>query len=292
MGPVSLAADGFAVLSAAVKSLAYMACLAAAGSAAVLVGLRRLDGAASQAVRRLALAGVAAAGAASLVRVPVQASFLAGGTWAGAADPVLVGAVLDGPLGDSLAVRCAGLALIALLIIDRTAARAVACLGAVAVCASFAFRGHTLGDPRFGLAILLTAHLLGVAFWIGAFAPLLRSIRTADPGQAGALAHEFGRKALAVVAGLAAAGAALLVLLAGDPLDALATPYGRLFVLKLAVFAVLLGIAARNKLRLTPALRAGDPAAGTRLRRAIRVEIAAVAAILVTTAVLTRESPP
>lgn len=292
MGPVSLAADWFPVLSAAVKSLAYMACLAAAGSAAVLVGLRRLDGAASQAVRRLALAGVAAAGAASLVRVPVQASFLAGGTWAGAADPVLVGAVLDGPLGNSLAVRCAGLALIALLIVDRTATRAAACLGAVAVCASFAFRGHTLGDPRFGLAVLLTAHLLGVAFWIGAFAPLLRSIRTADPRQAGALTHEFGRKALAVVAGLAAAGAALLVLLAGDPLDALATPYGRLFALKLAVFAVLLGIAARNKLRLTPALRAGDPAAGTRLRRAIRVEIAAVAAILVTTAVLTRESLP
>lgn len=292
MGPASLAADGFAVLSAAVKTLAYMSCLAAAGSAAVLVGLRRLDGEAARAVRRLALAGAAAAGAASLVRVPVQASFLAGGTWAGAVDPVLVGAVLDGPLGTSLAVRCAGLAIVALLIIDGAAARAAAGLGAVAVCASFALRGHTLGDPRFVPGVLLTAHLLGIAFWIGAFAPLLRSIRTADPRRTGALAHEFGRKALAVVAGLAAAGAALLVLLAGDPLDALATPYGRLFALKLAVFAALLGIAARNKLRLTPALRAGDPAAAIRLRRAIRLEIAAVAAILATTAALTRQSLP
>lgn len=292
MGPAFLAADGFAVLSATVKALAYLSCLAAAGSAAVLVGLRRLDDEAARAARRLALAGVAAAGAASLARVPVQASFLAGGTWAGAVDPVLVGAVLDGPLGDSLAVRCAGLALIALLVVDGAAARAAACLGAVAVCASFAFRGHALGDPRPVLGVLLTAHLLGIAFWIGAFAPLLRSIRTADPRQTGALAHEFGRKALAAVAGLAAAGAALLVLLAGDPFDALATPYGRLFALKLAVFAALLGIAAGNKLRLTPALRAGDPAAAIRLRRAIRMEIAAVAAILATTAVLTRQSLP
>lgn len=292
MGPVSLAADGFSILSAAVKSLVYVSCLAAAGSAAVLVGLRRLDGEASRAVRGLALAGAAAAGAASLLRVPLQAGFLAGGTWAGAADPVLIGVVLGGPLGDSLAVRFAGLALVALLVVDRTAARAAACLGAVAVCASFAFRGHALGEPRFVLGSLLTVHLLAVAFWIGALAPLLRSIRTADPRQTGALAHEFGQKALAVVAGLAAAGAALLVLLAGDPLGALATPYGRLFALKLAVFAALLGIAARNKLRLTPALRAGDPAAGIRLRRAIRAEIAAVAAILVTTAVLTQESLP
>ena len=109
---------------------------------------------------------------------------------------------------------------------------------------------------------------------------------------AGAAAEEFGRRALWVVPALAVAGGGLLVLLAGNPLDALSTPYGQLLAIKLAVFVLLLGLAAFNKLRVTPVLLAGDSAASGRLRQSIRLEFAAVSTILAATATLTTIGSP
>ena len=82
------------------------------------------------------------------------------------------------------------------------------------------------------------------------------------------------------------------MLLAGNPLEAVETTYGRLLAVKLAVFVLLLGLAAFNRLRLTPALLAGDAGAGARLRRSIGLEFAAVLVILVVTAVLTTVASP
>ena len=58
-------------------------------------------------------------------------------------------------------------------------------------------------------------------------------------------------------------------------------------LLKLALVAGLLTLAALNKLRLTPAVAAGDPAAVTRLRWSIAGEATLAAAILIVTATFT-----
>ena len=288
----ALAMDGATLATVAVKTLSYLASLAAAGSALALASLSTLDGDATRTVRRLGLAAAFTAGLASAALVPMSAVYLAGGSWAGAVDPVLTGMVATSPVGESLAVRIAGLAVVAALLTSARAPGYVCVAGAGIVCASFALRGHVLDEPRLILGALLTAHLLGLAFWIGALAPLHRLAGRADPTRAGAAAAEFGRRALWVVPALAAAGGGLLVLLAGNPLDALATPYGRLLAVKLAVFVLLLGLAAFNKLRLTPALLVGDAGAGVRLRRSIGLELAAVLAILATTAILTTVASP
>ena len=291
MLPSELDIDGITAVSILVKAGAYLASLAAAGSALALLGLSRFDCDTARAVRRLAVAGAVAAALLSAFRIPVRASFLMGGTFPGAIDPAILGMVADSPLGTSLWVRLAGLALICLLAVSRPAARWAASFGAVLVCASFALRGHALEEPRLVLAALVTLHLMGLAFWVGVFMPLHRLTRT-DAETAGALAEEFGRTAVRVVAVLVAAGAALLVLLTGDPVAALATPYGQLLAVKLFLFAPLLGLAALNKLRLTPALRAGDARARLRLRQSICMEILLVLAILVTTATLTTVASP
>ena len=287
-----LAMDGATLTTVAVKAFAYLASLTAAGSALALAFLSSLDRDTGRMVRRLGLAGAFTAALASAATIPIGASYLAGGTWAGAVDPVLTGMVATSPAGESVAVRIAGLAVVAAFFLSRRVPRLVAVAGAGIVCASFAFRGHVLGEPRAILGVLVTAHLLGLAFWIGAFAPLHRLAGHADPIRAGTAAAEFGRRALWVVPALAVAGAALLVLLAGNPVDAVETPYGRLLAVKLAVFLLLLGLAAFNKLRLTPALLAGDAGAGVRLRRSIRLEVAAVLLILATTAILTTVTSP
>ena len=282
-----LAMDGATLATVAVKALAYLASLGAAGSALALAGLATLDGDTRRMVRRLGLAGAFTAGLASATLIPMDAVYLAGGSWAGATDPVLTGMVMESPVGESLVALCAGLVVVAVFFLFRAVPRWVAVAGAGIVCASFALRGHVLAEPRVILAALVTAHLLGLAFWIGGFAPLHRLAGLASPVRAGTAAAEFGRRALWVVPALAVAGAGLLVLLAGNPLDALAHPYGRLLAVKLAVFLLLLSLAAFNKLRLTPALLGGDARAGARLRRSIRLELAAVIVILTTTAVLT-----
>ena len=287
-----LGMDGATLATVAVKAFVYLASLTSAGSALALASLSTLDGDTRRMVRRLGLAGAILAGIASAALIPLGAAYLAGGSWAGATDSMLTGMVLESPAGDSLAVHLAGLAVIAGFFIAGKAPRFVAIAGAGIVCASFAFRGHVLTEPRVLLGALVTAHLLGLAFWIGAFAPLHRMAGHADAMRAGTAAAVFGRRALWIVLALAMAGGVLLVLLTGNPLDALASPYGRLLAVKLTLFALLLGLGAFNKLRFTPALLAGDTGAAVRLRQSIRLEVVAVLAILVTTAILTTIASP
>ena len=268
-----LAMDGATIATVVVKTLAYLASLTTAGSALALASLSRLDAGTVRMVRRLGLAGALAAGMATLALVPMGAIYLAGGSWSGAADTTLVGMVAESPVGESAMVRLAGLAVIAVSFFSVRVPRLVAIAGAVVVCASFAFRGHVLAEPRMILGALVTAHLMGLAYWVGAFAPLYRLAGHADPVHTGEAAAEFGRRALWIVPALAVAGGGLLVLLAGNPLEALGTPYGRLLAVKVAIFLLLLGLAGFNKLRLTPALLAGDAGAAVRLQAIDRSRI-------------------
>ena len=283
--------DGVTAVEILAKTGASAGSLAAAGSALALLALTRFDGGTARSIRRTAAAAAAFAAAASVLRIPVRASFLMGGTFSGAFDPAIVGMVAESPLGTSLWVRLGGLALVSLVVVDRRAARAAAGLGAVLVCASFAFRGHSLEEPRLVLGLLVTFHLLGLAFWVGVFAPLHR-LAGRDALAAGALATEFSAWAVRVVPALAAAGVALFVILTADPLAALGTPYGQLLAVKLALFTLILGLAALNRYRLTPALRMRALRAGANLRRSVRLEALVVLAILATTATLTTVASP
>ena len=286
-----LGIDAATTVEILVKTGASAASLAAAGSALVLLALSRFDDATARSVRRIAVAAAVLAAAFSALRLPVRASFLMGGSVAGAFDPAIVAMVAESPVGTSLWTRLAGLALVCLVVFDRPAARLAAGLGVVLVCGSFALRGHSLEEPRLVLGGLVTLHLLGLAFWIGILAPLHR-LAGSDPNAAGALATEFSRRAVWIVPAIAAAGVALFVILTGDPMAALGTPYGQLLAVKLLLFTLLLGLASLNKYRLTPALETGALRAGPHLRRSIRLEVVAVLAILATTATLTTLSSP
>lgn len=274
-----------------VKALVYAASLLAAGSVLCAVSLRGLPAPERHHLGHLAALCAVAAAMLSLARIPLRASFLMGGTWQGAFDPMILNMVLQSPLGSSIALRLVGLTLILLILIRARAAWLLAVAGAVLVLTSFVLRGHTLGDRHLLLGLLVTLHLWAVAFWIGALWPIYRVAGAFGPG-AGQLAHEFGRKAVWVVAILGGTGGVTLWLLTGNLFVGLGTPYGQVFTIKLAVFLSLLGLAAWNKLRLTPALQRGAAGACETLRHSIRLEALAVAGILLTTAILTTLSAP
>lgn len=285
-------ADAITWLSIGVKTLAYAATIIAVGSVLVLAALRKLNEDGRAALRRSAALSAPAAAVLTVLRLPVQASFLMGGTWEGATDPIILGMVADSALGNSVTLRLVGLALIFCVLWRNRAGLVLALLGAFFASASFALRGHALSEPQILLGVLITLHVLCLAFWVGGFAPLARAARQDPPMQAGALAHEFGRCALWAVGLLVLAGSIAFALLGVATPSALTSPYGQMFAIKLVLFAAVLTLAAVNNMTLTPALLAAAPGAGARLRRSIVVEAGLVAGILVTTAALTTLSSP
>jgi putative copper resistance protein D len=285
-------ADAVTWLSIVVKALAYAATLSAVGAVLLIASLRELSEIGRASLRRTAALSAIAAAVFTALRLPVRASFLMGGSWDGALDSMILGMVAESPLGSSAALRLAGLALILCVIWRGRVGLRLALLGTVLASASFALRGHALGEPQMILGALITLHILCLAFWVGAFAPLVRSARSDTPAHTGALANEFGRHALWVVGLLVLAGGIALAFLGAATPSALSSPYGQMFAIKLVLFAGVLALAAVNKLSLTPALLASTPGARARLCRSIGVEAALVAGILVTTAALTTVSSP
>ena len=285
-------ADLLTWVSICIKALVYAAALIAMGSILSILTLRRLPAPEVQALRRLAVFCAIGAAILSLLRVPLRASFLMGGTWQGATEPMMVTMVWDSPLGSSIAVRLVGLALICAILLPTQLGRPLATVGVVIVAASFVLRGHALEEPRLVLATLITLHILGLAFWIGAFAPLYRLSAEPISPVAGQISHDFGHLAVWVVGGLTLAGGATFWLLTGNLLGGFFTPYGQFVAVKLVVFLGIIGLAAWNKLRLTPALLRQEPGAGRHLRLSIRAEALLVALVLMITAILTTVSAP
>lgn len=285
-------ADGLIWISICIKALIYATSLTAAGSVLCIILLRALPASVVVVLKRCAVWLAFTAAVLSLVRIPLRAGFLMGGTWQGATDPMILSMVLQSPLGTSIAVRLIGLALILMLLVPARWGRIAAGLGALVVAVSFVLRGHALEEPRLLLGSLITVHLLGLAFWIGAFVPLYRVAGIGHENDAAQLAHEFGRKAVYVVASLTVAGGITLWVLTGNPFTAVTLPYGRFFLLKLFLFLGVLSLAAWNKMNITPALLRGDPIARGRLRRSIKWEAVFVVLVLLVTATLTTLSAP
>lgn len=183
--------------------------------------------------------------------------------------------------------------------------RVLGILGAVAV-ASLAWNGHGAATEGPGRLVHLVAdilHLLAAGVWIGALAAFGLLLRAKPFGttQAQALHSAlagFSGVGSAVVAALVLTGLVNSWFLVGPQgLGRLATTgWGVLMLAKLAVFAAMLGLAAVNRFRLTPALAtavaAGEPAALAGLRRSIGLETAAAVLVLALVAALGMLAPP
>jgi putative copper resistance protein D len=274
-----------------VKALSYGGALAASGTVLfwlLVAAPGRKPGQMRPMVLWPALVGVIG----TLALVPLQASFLGGGTWAAAANPELIGLVADTPLGTSVQLRVVGLALIFLALAPVQWAKYVAAFGTMLVAQSFSLVGHTLSEPRAFLSVLISIHILCIAFWIGSLGPLHRIVDQVSARQAGEVAERFGRIAVWAVAVLVVSGGILLILLTGGETSVITSPYGYIFIVKFAWFFALMALAAQNKLMLTPDLKADKDGAQNALMRSIRWEIGCVVVILLATATLTTIASP
>jgi putative copper resistance protein D len=234
-----------------------------------------------------------------------------------AVSPGLFAAVLrETSFGTMMALRMALLALLALLFLGQRKAtpagpyalpwRAGALL-AGALLATVALTGHAYAETGPGWAWHLAAdmiHLLAFGAWIGSLPllfVLLSGARRAGDLPALALAAAAARRysALGVVSvtAIVATGLVNSWFTVGRLAALTGSRHGQLLLAKLAIFLVMLAIAALNLLRETP--RLAGPSASTaeraatlvRLRRNIRFEMALAVLLLLVVGALVAAAP-
>jgi putative copper export protein len=255
---------------------ALFAILHASELAGLLPRLRRLS-------RAAALAGIVASAGHCLLEPARMA-----GELGGVLDASLERLFWSSPAGAACAVRIVGLTLIAATAArPALLARLVAASGIGLAVLSFLLTGHTATSAhRWALAPLLGFHLLVVAFWFGALAPLYLVTRSEPPRLAGQVVAAFSGAAAWLVAAMFLAALGLAVgLIPG--LAVLGQPYGELLLTKIGLFTALLALAALNKWRFGPAVAHGDARATAALQRSIIAEHVLICCVLAVTAVMT-----
>jgi copper transport protein len=137
-------------------------------------------------------------------------------------------------------------------------------IGAAAGIGSFLVTGHAAtATPVWLMAAVVGVHLVFTAFWLGSLYPLYRSTHLLPVREAGGLLAKFSTIAIpAVIAVLVSGGVITFVQLGGDYGKLFSSEYGTMLLRKQGLFLILLGVAAWNKFRLTPAMQRADEGAG------------------------------
>ncbi|WP_375292534.1 copper homeostasis membrane protein CopD [Sphingomonas melonis] len=209
-------------------------------------------------------------------------------------------------------VRMAALAVagfVTLIAAGRAYSLGLVALASGIALATIAWGGHGAMDEGVtGLTHLVAdiLHLLAAGAWVGALLGLIllvaRPVRRIDAAHlmlTHRALHGFGTVGTVVVGTIVVTGFANAWLLIGPGnVTALGTTrYGQLLLAKLALFAIMLGLASLNRFRLTPRLKASITAADHcgglgALRQSLAVETACIVAILMLVAWLGTLEPP
>jgi putative copper resistance protein D len=240
--------------------------------------------------RRWALALVAAALVALMAWLAFEAGAMGGEGIAAAIRDGTLGTVLTQTrFGDITLARAA-------LLVGVGAALAwrgrVACLCAAAAAgaalALTAATGHAGAETGPGGQIHLAAdmlHLLGAGAWLGGLLPFVWAM-THTPALAHADSLRFSLLGTICVGILLASGGINSWFLVGNVPALIGTGYGRLLLVKIALFAAMVVVAAINRWRLTPLIRTDAAAALPALRRNALAETALGLGIVMIVSVL------
>jgi copper transport protein len=242
-------------------------------------------------LRYLAVPGLVSA----FMLIPLQGGLLVGAPVSGLLDAAVWQAGASSPVGRMAFVGA--LAIIALCLSLRfwalPSTRVLGAFAGLAGAASLALSGHAENaDPRVVAVPALMLHAAAAAFWLGALPFLLAAIRHLDGRDAARVLQRFSQVAVVAVALLVLGGATLSLVQLGDPGELSLTRYVAILAAKLCLVALLLAIALANRNRHVPALARAEPGADNRLRRNIRIEVAAMAIVLALTAMLGFTTPP
>jgi putative copper resistance protein D len=228
-------------------------------------------------------AGVAAMVATGALWLLLEAASMSGLPFGEAITADVLGAVLnETQFGEVTEIRCGLVLMLAVCLTrDRPAVMEwFALASALALAGSIAWTGHAGSTPGTAGKAHLAAdalHLCAASAWIGGLLALVIFFAAARRIRSGAwvaMVHEatvrFSLLGIASVAMIAVTGVINAYILVGSIEALLSTDYGRLLMVKLAVVAAMLALAAVNRFRLTAHLTAREPAASDALRQLAR----------------------
>jgi copper transport protein len=260
---------------------------------------------------------------ATLLSIPLQATYAVGGSLADAFDPSVIGDELAARTGRAWLIRLALLLAVAVIgprllrreSEHRTEALLPAAAGVgLALLATVTFTGHAVSGDLVGLAVVTDiVHLSAVSVWLGGLALLLGAVLWPTGGvvdrRAEAIAARFSDVAFGAVMVIVASGVVQAWRQLGS-WDALVdTSYGRLLLVKVGFFLLMLAAAAasrswvRQRTRARAASLTLSPGPGavrvspsgraplSLLRRSVAAEVALAVAVLATTAALVNAVP-
>ena len=175
-------------------------------------------------------------------------------------------------------------------------------LAAMVLLASLACAGHAAADTgatRYAHGAADALHLVAAGAWLGALVPFTALLATAAGDasretldRARSATHRFSILGVASVATLAVTGIVNTCYMVPDLGAFLHSRYGLELLAKLALVALVVALAADNRLRLTARLDAGAPAAARALLRNACVELVLGFAILAIVGNLGITMPP
>ncbi len=282
------------VLAALFRAVRYGALLLGIGGAMFLL-LIDAGGPAATGDRRVICGACGVAAIATLAALGVEGGAAMGAPLGSLLTPEIWRVGMGSSLGLSAGITLVGLALLALGAYrppNRLGAVLLAAGGLVGL-AGLLVTGHAAtAAPRWLTVPAVGLHSLCAAYWLGSLPPLLCRLNTAPAGLAADSLRGFSHLALYAVPLLLGAGLALAWVQVATPAALLTTAYGGWLLVKLGLVAAVLGLAALNKLRLTPALARGEPGAAARLQRSIGIELALLVGAVAATALLGQTVPP
>ncbi|MEU5562007.1 copper resistance CopC/CopD family protein [Micromonospora musae] len=264
------------------------------GPALVLAALwpRRLD---RRGPARLAWAGLGLVTLATLADLWLQVPYTAGG---GLFDVTGEGisTVLGGAFGAAHLVRLGLLAAAAFLLrplftgsAGRADAIILAVLG-VAGLVTWPLAGHPAASPAPAVSVVVdTVHLGSMAVWLGGLLMLaVFLLRRADERELGAIMPIWSRWAALAISALLLAGVVQGLIEVATPSALVNTTYGQLLLVKIGLFALVMGVAAYSRQLVRRRIAEQRPGA---VRRAVWVELAITAVVLGVTATLVQTPP-
>lgn len=200
----------------------------------------------------------------------------------------------DTQYGHAALVRLGLLIALLLFVIRLGRRRSFDLIGAALAAgslAAIAWQGHAGADVGWDGVLHLSAdaaHLVAAGLWLGALLPLALLLRSQPEGAARLeAATRFSNLGIACVAVLLVSGGVNAWYLVGSIPALLGTAYGQTLLVKLAVVAAMLGLAAFNRFRLVPRLAVGDDSsAAPRLARHAMIEATLGLTVIVIVAAL------
>jgi len=252
-------------------------------------------------IRRLAWIGLAITAASAAIWILLEAAAMSGLPLSEAVtSEVLLTVVNDTQFGRVFEIRFVlAMILAACLANDRfPLARWLALASALGLVAAIAWTGHA-GSTVGELGVLhLTAdalHLIAAAAWTGGLVPFVWLLMASRRYQHEAWARltrdateRFSTLGIASVAIVLGSGTVNAWMLVGSVDGLIGTQYGHLLMLKIALFAAMVGFAAVNRFWLTPrlALPSGGAAQLETLRRLTRNSLIEIALALMIFAIV------